>query len=71
MRSSIGGGGRAARSFQEDQRIPRVSTRVVSSEGQEPIQDVYCCTRTGYLSYSTTRRGWQGVFGGIHETTST
>jgi hypothetical protein len=30
------------RSFREDQRIPRVSTRVASSEGREPIQDVYC-----------------------------
>jgi hypothetical protein len=34
-RSSLGG--RTARSFQEDQRIPRVSTRVVSPEGREPV----------------------------------
>jgi hypothetical protein len=40
-------GGRTARSFLEDQRIPRVSTCVTSSEDQEPIQDVYCCTRMG------------------------
>jgi hypothetical protein len=49
------------RSFREDQRIPRVSTCVASSEGWEPVQDVYCCARTGYWSCSTTRRGWQGV----------
>jgi hypothetical protein len=65
------GGGRAVRSFREDQIIPHVSTRVVSSEGREPIQDVYCCTRTGYWSYPTTRRGWQGVSGGICESMST
>jgi hypothetical protein len=33
------------RSFREDQRIPRVSTRVASSEDREPVQDVYCCAR--------------------------
>jgi hypothetical protein len=46
-KSSWGGGGRTARSYQKDQRIPHVSTRVASSEGQEPVQDVYCCTRAG------------------------
>jgi hypothetical protein len=35
-------GRRTARSFREDQRKPRVSTRVASSEGQELVQDVYC-----------------------------
>jgi hypothetical protein len=56
-RNSLGGGSRTVRSFQEDQRIPHVSTRVVSSEGWEAIQDVYCCTRAGYWSCCTTRRG--------------
>jgi hypothetical protein len=36
------------RGFREDQRIPHVSTRVASSEGQEPVQDVYCCASVGY-----------------------
>jgi hypothetical protein len=63
--------GRTVRSFQEGQRIPHVSTRVASSEGQEPVQDVYFCTRMGYWSCSTTIRGWQGVLGGIRESTST
>jgi hypothetical protein len=36
-----------------------------------PIQDVYCCARTGYWSCSTRRRRWQGVFGSIHKSTST
>jgi hypothetical protein len=67
----MGGGGRIARSFQEDQRICHICTCVVSSKGREPIQDVYCCARVGYWSYSTARRGWQGVFGGIREPTST
>jgi hypothetical protein len=66
-----GGGGRIVRSFQEDQRIPDVSTRVASSDGREPIQDVYCHARMGYWSYSTTRRRWQGVSGSMHESTST
>jgi hypothetical protein len=52
-------------------KIPRVSTSVASSEGRKPIQDVYCCTRMGYWSCSTTRRSWQGVSGGIRESTST
>jgi hypothetical protein len=50
------GGGRIASSFREDQIIPHVSTRVTSSEGQKPVQDVYCHVRTGYWSCSTTRR---------------
>jgi hypothetical protein len=41
-------GGRTARSFQEYQRIPHVSTRIVSSEGREPVQDVYCRARMGF-----------------------
>jgi hypothetical protein len=64
-------GSRIARSFREDQRIPHVSTRVASSEGREPVQDVYCCARAGYQSCSTIRRGWQGVSGVIHESMST
>jgi hypothetical protein len=47
------------RSFREDQRISRVSTRVASSEGREPVQDVYCHARMGYWSYSTTGRRWK------------
>jgi hypothetical protein len=50
------GGGRIAISFREDQRIPRVSIHVASSEGREPVQDVYCCARMGYWSCSTRRR---------------
>jgi hypothetical protein len=65
-----GGGGRTARSFQEDQRIPHVSTHVASFEGREPIQDVYCHTRMGYWSYSTARTRWQGVSGSIRESMS-
>jgi hypothetical protein len=49
------GGGRTVRSFREGQRIPHVSTCVASSEGWEPVQDVYCWARMGYWSYSTTR----------------
>jgi hypothetical protein len=64
-------GGGTARSFQKDQRIPHVSTRLESSKGQELVQDVYCCTRTGYWTCSTTRRGWQGLSGGKRESTST
>jgi hypothetical protein len=52
-----GGGGRTARNFQEDQRIPHVSTHVASSKDQEPVQDVYCCTRAGYWRCSIARRG--------------
>jgi hypothetical protein len=36
-----GAGCRIARSFREDQRIAHVSTRVASSEGREPVQDIY------------------------------
>jgi hypothetical protein len=64
------GGGRTVRSFREDQRIPHVSTQVASSEGWEPIQDVYCCARMGYWSCSTIRR-WQGVSSSVGKSTST
>jgi hypothetical protein len=60
-------GGRTARSFPEDQRIPHVSTHVASSKGREPIEDVYCHARTGYWSCSTTRRRWQGISGRIRD----
>jgi hypothetical protein len=63
------GGGITVRSFREDQRIPHVSTRVASSEGREPVQDVYCCLLAGYWNCSTARRGWQGVSSGIREST--
>jgi hypothetical protein len=66
-----GGGGKAARSFREDQRIPHVSNRVAGSEGREPVQDVYCRARMGYWSCSATRRRWQGVFSSICKSTST
>jgi hypothetical protein len=68
-RSSLGG--RTARSLREDQGIPGVSSRVMSSKGREPIQDVHCHTRMGYWSSFTTRRRWQGVSGSICESMST
>jgi hypothetical protein len=64
-------GGRTVRNFQEDQRITHVSTHVASSEGREPLQDVYCYARAGYWSCPTPRRGWQGVFGDIRGSMST
>jgi hypothetical protein len=59
------------RRVQEDQRIPRVSTRAMSSKGQESVEDVYCCTRTGYWSCFITRRRWQEVSVSIRESAST
>jgi hypothetical protein len=38
-------------SLQANQRVPCFSTHVKSSEGWEPIQDVYCHERMGYWSY--------------------
>jgi hypothetical protein len=64
-------GGRTVTSLQENQRVPCVSTRVASSKGWEPVQDVYYRARTGYWSCLTARRRWQGVSDGIRESTST
>jgi hypothetical protein len=67
-RSSLGG--RIEVSLRQDQGILGDTSRVTSFKGRKPVQDVHCPTRTGYRSCSTTRRGWQGVFDGIHESTS-
>jgi hypothetical protein len=65
-----GGGGKTEASLRQDQGILGDTSRVTSSKGRKPIQDVHCHTRTGYQSCSTTRRRWQGVFRGIRELTS-
>jgi hypothetical protein len=65
-----GGWGRTEANLRQDQGILGDTSHVTSSKGRKPIQDVHCHTRMGYRSCSTTRRRWQGVSGGIHESTS-